>query len=396
MKYSYLGILLFSVLLLVPIPFAANINILEIIVLFTGVIYIIKSKNLTSIPKESFSVLRLLSIYILLITIGFLYAPDQIKVLKEFIKWFEILIIALIVYSYSHTSINFKRVYWFFTVLVCIYFLSTIMASIFQEGSRIRVGAIVVFLLSLTIPFTLRNKVKFIITTTTMSTLFLLTESRAIWIAMIIVLLMSFLNFNIRNRLKTSLLFLLPFILLVFIFGFDEMISDRMSHLNISNPDTMAYSTLQRVYRIQASYYAFIDSPVIGVGAGNLYEYLVSSNHLNLFEWLEWLDKNERTSIVPHNLFAQNAAELGIVGLLTFLLILLKLFKIVRKIEKGKHAYQDNYTKGLYLSFFVLIVFLSFGYISGIHRLIIGVFFGLIVALPKYCNKNIDRGSLPS
>lgn len=93
---------------------------------------------------------------------------------------------------------------------------------------------------------------------------------------------------------------------------------------------------------------------VFGIGLGNMFDYLNKSPFLTK----KFLDLKSRAALEsgPHNIFFQLLAETGIVGLMTFLLMLIffakKDFLILRS--------EDTVKKTLILSFWTLIFMVQF------------------------------------
>jgi len=127
---------------------------------------------------------------------------------------------------------------------------------------------------------------------------------------------------------------------------------------------------------INIAWHAFLQHPIVGVGALNFPEYLINYGSKG------FLRSQNIENISPHNVFLEVAAEEGIFGVTSFITILIMIYLILKR-EK-KFPSNDNlshYQNGLKLFFITLIIALAFGYIAGQFRFFFAIFCGLSIAL---------------
>ncbi len=376
-----------TLLYLVPISFAGvNLNLLEFIVIMFGILVLfIRYANNNIKILNNRQVLWFLIVFLLFlveISIGLSYASNRLFVLRELFKWSELFFIALIIHLYVRKVNDFKIIYLLFTLIVFLLLAQSIIHALIISHERVRIGAATVFILASILPFYKLKSIKFLLAL--IIVILIMTQSRAVWLASIIVFAISIFTVFRSSKLKVFSLVIISVVSIIFIFGLDDMISSRLLQLNIYDENTVAYSTLQRLYRIKISYYAFLDSPIFGVGAGNLIDYFYRSSHADLTLWVNWIIEHDKSGITPHNIFIQTLGELGIIGFVLLCALLLLCFKIINKTRSNRFMINDPWINGLNLSFIVLIIFFSLGYIAGQERLIFGMFFGLIISTPKY------------
>lgn len=94
-----------------------------------------------------------------------------------------------------------------------------------------------------------------------------------------------------------------------------------------------------RIEQYEKSIDLFYSSPLLGVGLGNYGEYVNLNNSLFLLE--EDYQKAFRISVIthPHGVFFQLLAETGILGLVSFILLIgYFLLNDIKKIRKGLHS----------------------------------------------------------
>jgi O-antigen ligase len=105
-------------------------------------------------------------------------------------------------------------------------------------------------------------------------------------------------------------------------------------------------NTKRRYLLARGAWLLFLDHPVTGVGIGNYY-----------YEGRKYVQINPGRA---HTMYLEVMAELGIIGIILFLLILFSVFKSLRLIIKSNSIY-SAYARGLYLGlvgFLVAAIFL--------------------------------------
>lgn len=370
-----------------------NFSAFELMIVF--LIFAFLSKPMPERPNKTTSSHKLVGYYrIIFLTFivlhlpGLLFAPDSKLVLKEIIKWSEVFVISLTIIFLVTSTRNFRTIYIALFASVFILFARELFVAVFNDTGRVRVGVISVFLLSLSLPFLKLKYMKPIIFSIIILLLF--TQSRSVWIAMIIVMYGYFWKVGTNQKIIFLVSILILSVAVLKFTEFGAIFVTRMGHLNIYDDSTVAFSTYQRIYRIQLAYFAFLENPIFGVGAGNLFEYLKISNSPNLSEWTNWLLVNDRKSAVTHNVFAQTGGELGFIGLSALLSLLWTVFRILNTKSCVPDSPRDNWVWGLQLSFWVFLGFLAFSYVAGTDRIIVGLYLGLIISTPEYLRKRLQ------
>lgn len=388
-KLSICGVLAFPItipLFIIGLEFNALEFILPSIWILIGVAPFTQIFNWYLVDKRHFVLTTVLfGLFPAYILTGTLYAYSNAEVYKEFIKWLEIFVVAILIFSYINSRQRFSAVYWLlFFVNIALVAKAIIFTDFSQSNilsiSRIRIGHATVFSIALLLPFAIKNRSKILLYVLIL--VLILSQARANWIAFII--MFSLFYYQTKNKRlsykKISISIILITCCLMLIPGIRATVHKRVSHLGVLD-DKPAPSTFQRLYRIEACYYAFLDRPVLGIGAGNMFYHTKKMNKAHI---LEWLKSRNKKSITPHNVYAQYLAELGIIGFALFMLLLAFLYKIIACIRRDNRFKDVPHALGIYLYFAVFLVFIAFGYIAGTDRIILGIYFGLILAMLKW------------
>lgn len=385
-KFGFLVSIALSVLITVPVFIkGVEFNALEIFLIPAGLYvgFVSVTKNITKdlINKRLFNtVIGLYSLLLSYILISLFYTYSDTEVYKEFFKWFEIFLAALCVFHYVSSKKQFSHAFWF---LFFINLALVIKAVIFTDFSgvfvlpRIRIGFSTIFAIALLLPFAIKNKSKVLLYC--LIIVLILSQARASWIGFVVIFALfvfQTIGKQVLSYRKVYFSILILTCCALLVPSIREIVHTRISNLGILGEDP-AHSTYQRIYRLEACYYAFLDKPLLGIGAGNM---LYHTEKMGKAEILIWLTNRHRDSITPHNIFAQYLAELGLIGFVIFISLLVYLYKVIIYVKSRKKSPE---ILGLYLYFFAFLVFITFGYIAGTDRIILGVYFGLILATLK-------------
>ena len=383
------GVLAF--LITIPIFFrGVEFNILESGFIYIGacVVALVHAQKVNRCLRNKHLfvlTIGLWGLFLVYILAGILYCESTETVLKVFFKWLEIIIIGLFVFIFINSPRRFSYFYW----LLFLVNMALVIEALFHAGfstnhifvvPRIRIGAETVYAIALALPFVAKKGFKFLLAGLMLIVLF--SQSRASWLELVAILLLFAYHMKDNRKLlrKAAILMLLLFCGIVFVPAGRDVVYKRVSHLGVFG-NKPAFSTYQRLYRLEACYYAFLDHPVLGVGAGNIFYYTEKTGKASI---LDWAEKNHKKSITPHNVYAEQLAETGLIGVTLFISILGSLYKIITCVRRNEKFRNAPEAMGIYLHFAVFIIFLSFGYIAGTTRITMGIYIGLILAMLKW------------
>ncbi len=164
------------------------------------------------------------------------------------------------------------------------------------------------------------------------------TFSRAAWITTV-VLLLGYTVYCLKMKQRDGLKIV---VLSFFVFLFLSVIYFPLLHTRVSQSSNLEIrSTQERIVGYKEALQIWETSPIIGVGAGN---YTVASQNQNL-------DQSGYMYQPVHNVLLLFFSELGAIGFLLFLAILINFYKLLPQIQSPK---------SYFLFFFGVFVFLSF------------------------------------
>jgi len=159
------------------------------------------------------------------------------------------------------------------------------------------------------------------------------------------ILSISLLSVLILQRLKYKSILILPFILLaIAIYGVNNKHTSIYSAVNKINTGIDSYSegtavksVDKRLAMIVNGFIITKESPWIGTGIGS-----INQAHINNFDKLPKTLKNRREVTNPHSEFMSISIQLGMLGLILYLLYLYKLFECTKKLPNDfyKHSAQ--------------------------------------------------------
>jgi len=336
----------------IPIRLPGNVTLIELFILFCGAA--IPSLNSFKIKVDPI-ILKLLLLFSLSTFISVPLAFEPMEAAKVSIRWFEMFLLFVcisVIFRQSDEATN-KLIFTLIATSVVVHSLLNDGVSI-METFRIRIG---VFIL---VPFayllarydqTRGGAILIII----MLVLLYMTQSRAVWLGVLI----FFIVFMYRGDAKIRIIGCLLGVIAILFLMNDAMFLARLGQLNI-NSENAAYSTFQRLYRVAVTIFAVGDFPVTGVGGNGLYSYTMSREMPLLDAWKQWLVANDKSSINPHNILLQVSAEHGVVSALFLVLIVARVFQ--NALRKSDDVYYI-------LCALTFMLFLLTGYVSETKRL---------------------------
>jgi len=306
--------------------------------------------------------------------------------LKVLFKWAELFVISIFVFFYVDRLHRFSNIYWLLFSINLALIIQALIYAPFSEGlstpPRIRIGYSTVFSIALLLPFATKWNLRIFLYF--LFTVVIFSQARASWIGIAGVLSIFLYrvrgNFRLRKKIAISGLLIIAFILSIP--STRNIVFDRISQLGMFGGEP-APATLDRLFRLQCSFRTFLDYPIFGVGPGNI---LTHVKEIGWEEKLIYRRAQKKIFLVPHNLFAEYLAQFGLIGFMIFILMLRSFYKIIstmRRYNQGRFKYKPELI-GIYLYFFALLMFLTFGYIAGTTRVMLGIYLGLILAMLKY------------
>jgi len=309
--------------------------------------------------------------------ITFWPAINKTLVISDFFKWIEIFLFVILVFNFK----NFKHIYWIlfliniFPVLISIY--SSILNHNIFSGYRVLAGYSSIFSLSFLIPFYKKNRFVSVICILLMITT-ILSITRGAWLALIIVL-GYYILINLRDNRKHIFKIIGIVVIVILVLMNIPTVQNNIYRKALDPFSLQSKSNWERSGMLFLSLNIFSKNPIIGIGSGNFGEYAIRNPHLYKGKYLEI-----STNMAPHVFFLQLLVENGIIGLISFLMIFLILYKIL--FNKNLYLiYNDykSYILGLRMLFLSLIIYLVFGFVAGSSRLILGLFMGLCLSILK-------------
>lgn len=157
-------------------------------------------------------------------------------------------------------------------------------------------------------------------------------NTRIVWIAFAIIFPLIII-LSLKNKLKTIFIIFLAFLCCFFTFQNSPQSMNRL--ISITNNTYASQSNYERLLMWQSATNMFIDHPIIGVGYGNYYTNYIS-------EYRSPLAREYQRH--PHNTFLEKLSEAGILGGISYLLLILYfIFNSVKTFIKNKNPINLSY-----------------------------------------------------
>ncbi|MBN2013010.1 O-antigen ligase family protein [candidate division KSB1 bacterium] len=312
-------------------------------------------------------------LYITFILISTSFASSEMRVLKAFFKWIEILVFSFLIFFYVRDFKNFKKIYWLFWFSNFCFIIVSILNVIKNPGSLI-VGRILsdypaVYGLALLIPFIKFKKNVTIVFAAIFFLSALFSMTRGVWVVLIIYSILLFIKTSFQKRLFIFSFFLILSLLLIKFTPIIEVIQLRINTKS---------SNSERMGMAEVALKAFSEKPFTGIGSLNFPIYLQqNADHTTIYS-------TEPEKLEPHNVLLQVAAEEGVFALLTFsLMIIILIYKIFNhKFSlSGAGEKFDPYLNGLKFLSVPVMAYILFGFISDSFRFVLIMFIGLTLSL---------------
>lgn len=367
-------------------------NALEFVLVGVGIYVAIsltlQSSKIRLVNKQLFILTIILcGIFLAYIATGAFHAYIVPSIFKVIFKWAEIFILAIFVFLYIDKPRRFNNIYWFLFFINLALVVQALIKAPFSEGifppPRIRVGPPTVFSIALLLPFATKRNLRILLYFLFIVLIF--SQFRVSWIGFGVVLFLFL--FLIKNNFKLKKKIIIPILLVIvailIIPSSRNIVINRIQKIGILG-EQLSPSVTDRIYRLQASFRAFLDYPIFGVGAGNILPYIKQISWGEKLTYLKArLRSPEEIFLTPHNVFVEYLAQFGLIGFTIFVLMLGLFYKIISSIRQYNHNYLKYKPEliGIYLYFFAFLVYLTLGYIAGTDRVMIGVYFGLILGL---------------
>ncbi len=301
-----------------------------------------------------------------------IFAYDPYLVIKDGVKWIEIDIIIIGLFFYLKSFNRFKVFYWILFLSCFLFIVEIIIQYLFGsfefKSYRIFPGYEAAFALALLLPFLKRkfNWIMILAFLCIVSAFFSL--SRGAWLASLIIIVNSIKLFD-----KSTKIIVLSVIIALLLISFN--LEPLKSYIFIKLSAALSVedaSNIERISLMKLAWSAFLSSPILGIGALNLFDFMIQHG----FQGIS-IGPLEVTSV--HNTFLQIAAEEGLFGLVTFILMIISSWAILLHVPIY-HKKHIQFYWGLKNFFIVMIVNFFLGYIASQFRFFIALLFGLIIS----------------
>ncbi|HNW59348.1 MAG TPA: O-antigen ligase family protein [bacterium] len=331
--------------------------------------------------RDSKPLLRFLTgffLFLIAIIASALFASKPGMIIKAFLKWTEVLVLALLVFLYIRNLQTFKTIYWVLFIsmfgysIISLYWL--ISGRLVEYGFRLPGGYDSLFALSMVIPFIKKKSGKFILIGLLVIAVIFFSFSRGAWLGLALLLAYMTKYFYGRNKKKTiiSIVLILVAILAIKSESIIELVDWRLS----TSFDSGNASNIERSGLIRVAFNAFLSSPIFGIGALNYSTYLVNTSDLYIMR-AEILE-----TMTPHNFFLEILSELGLFGFCALLLLLYSIYSALVFPRSQSHPTVGTlYQEGLFLLYFTFLFAISLGFISGGYRFYMALLFGMALSL---------------
>ena len=328
------------------------VSVGEIIYLIYGIFLILKNGKIT-INKNLKNIIIWSIIFILYTSLYYFLHTDKTFLLKNIIKYADMLIITIISLEFAKADI--KKFVIFFTYLlfgnsVGLYIYGNY-ASI-TEYIHYSQFLLVLFCLLLAVK---SNKMITLITYILILALSIIGRSRTSLMIVFLTLIYHgycyIKNKNISHNAKIKKVLIVSLLILCMGLG-TSYISKNLSYQSQSN--------IERKLLLETAKQEFIDNPLIGVGPGNFNSYARYTYGIKL----------RSDDLATHNHFLQVLTEWGLIGFIIYMIPLIGL--LIDMISSKKIIFE--YRK-IYIYYFV---FLFFNVMSGITRFKLAIILGLL------------------
>ncbi|MFK5986666.1 MAG: O-antigen ligase family protein [Pseudomonadota bacterium] len=202
------------------------------------------------------------------------------------------------------------------------------------------------------------------------------TTSFSTYLALFLLFIFIFMELLVTRKYYLFLIIaVLMFVILSLIMLSDNIFTHRLNE-SLSGE---SYSTNIRVQMALTAIFIFIDHPLFGVGIGNYGFYVNEYSDVMVDKFWE-----------PMGMLFKLLAELGVVGIVLFILpLLLVLLRVVKKCDfKSKTNHIDLNIKGLVYGMLITLL-VSLFTIPSISWLNIWLFIGFLFSVDRMSNKNI-------
>ncbi len=409
---NLLRLLIYLYIILLPIlpskfrlkgvPFNGDIILLFIILLYLLGIIIIKNNRKKFITKiKSFFSNGLNISILLLIIVMFLsttYAVDKVTALKESLRFCSYIILYFIIYAEidSTEKINKALASYIFTCIIISlvsifdyikgigapqpssYGINIRVESLLENSNNLGaffVMAIFPCIMLLIYEKDKKKKIFYLISSLLFLFNIVASFSRNAWLGFAIGCLLIIVMYEIR--------FLIPVAILGGLSLFIPKVYNRLREFNDLSQN------LSRIKLWETALYMIKDHPILGVGIGNfasLYdEYIKKYRDLRYCGYKVYH---------PHNIFLKMQCELGIIGSIAFIvMIIFIVVKLRQLINREENNFYKLYYKGFFVSF---IAFMSMNLIDNFFSApkVIAYFWILLALSQSIMNRHNNRSSI--
>lgn len=256
----------------------------------------------------------------------------------------------------------------------------TYSAHLFVQGIAVTVGAI------LSNRFVRYKKIFTICIVILLMALFL-SLTRAAWLSLFLLILLSLFFTKIPKRYILYVVLGIVLIVTVSFFylrtdTFIFMLKDRLAS-DVQKANLSAGSIALRILLWKSAWSLFLQSPILGIGFDNFVIVNKTTEFYNIIKGLGFTD------LYVHNVYLQLLAEIGILGFLSFIYLIWRIFKTISNLLKkvGHNSYRF-FILG-YAGATVLWLFMAITEAS-LYTPITAIFFFFYLGILSGFHKNID------
>jgi len=323
-----------------------------------------------------FASLILLLFSVLLST---LVALNPTATIKELLKWIEIIILIGLLFVHVSNKERFITFYWILFISNFVFVIYIFISVLFGRQSlfdyRIFPGHEATFALALLIPFVNHKHSNLVwITVGILVLSSILSLSRGAWLSLLIIFYFSY---RFLNKEKRRILLVFSLLAIILVLAIPS--SRAFIAIKICSMFAESSSNVERMSFIKTALIAFWRNPIVGIGAMNFPEFVIREGRL------EGIVAENISIVPPHNTFIQIAAEEGLFGLIPFMLLIISMFLTLYKSTRIENVPQQysSYIFGMRLFFWLMLIYLMFGYISSPFRFFFMLFIGLSASIHR-------------
>jgi len=364
---GFLGLLVFF-LKKYTVNYFAELFLVEIILItIMTIIFFLNKRMKIKLEKESKKILNSFLLFIFIIFLNFIFRLN-ISNLKILFKYIEIFYVVLLVYAYISSWVKLKNILFIFLIFPSFISIFNTLYHVYQgEFSKMILSPAIHFLIFLY--YFSNKKIFFNITLAYSISITLLSGSRTNFL--LLILFLFFIAIKIINKYfknKEKILLLLVFIFFIIIFSF----LNYEILVNFFDIGKNTASNNERLRLITFSFDTIADNFLFGIGPGEFTKYW------NMSSYSYFRTEN----LTAHNHFLQIFVEMGIIGFLTFILFIIKVF--INNYKNKIYNYINTKYRNLIFGYLIIeFYYMILTPFSGYNRVRFAIIMALFLSLNK-------------